>query len=133
MVLKCCSPPSLDRSNPIPSLTGRVALVTGAASGIGYAVAMRFAQEGAQVLAIDRDAVALGSLPTSATGAGGAVTAFACDVTDHAALARAVQQTLARHGRIDVMVNNAGFSYYKLHVDSTLEEWRHTQAVNLEA
>ena len=117
----------------MPALTDRVALITGAASGIGHAVAQRFAQEGAQVLAIDRDAAALGALPTPKTDAGGAITAFACDVTDHASLALAVQQTLARHGRIDVLVNNAGFSYYTLHVDSTLEEWRRTQAVNLEA
>jgi NAD(P)-dependent dehydrogenase (short-subunit alcohol dehydrogenase family) len=58
---------------------------------------------------------------------------FAADVTDHDALARCVDQAVARHGHLDILVNNAGMSYYKRLQDSTLEEWRHTMAVNLEA
>lgn len=110
------------------ALENRVALVTGAASGIGHAVATRFAAEGAQVVAIDRDPAGLASFGTAGT-----IAAFECDITDHLALQRAVDETLSRHGRIDVLVNNAGFSYYKLHVDSSLDEWRRTQAVNIEA
>jgi 3-oxoacyl-[acyl-carrier protein] reductase len=111
------------------ALSDRVAIVTGAASGIGLAVAARFAQEGAHVVALDRDTAGLGSLHAAIPG----VTVYHCDVTDHSALQHAVAETQRRHGRIDVLVNNAGFSYYKLHVDSTLEEWRRTQAVNSEA
>ncbi len=54
-------------------------------------------------------------------------------MTDHAGLQRAVEETLRCRGHVDVLVNNAGFSYYKLHVNSTIEEWRRTQAVNTEA
>lgn len=113
----------------MPALTGRVALVTGAASGIGRAVALRFLQEGARVVAIDRDEPGLRKLSAEA----GNIESFACDLTDHGSLRQAVEQTARRHGCLDILVNNAGFSYYKLHVDSTLEEWRHTQAVNIEA
>lgn len=111
------------------ALVNRVAIVTGAASGIGRAVAQRFVLEGAHVVAIDRDAAGLDSLCAGQTG----ITACTADMTDHPALERAVAQTLEKHRRIEVLVNNAGFSYYKLHVDSTLAEWRQTMAVNTEA
>lgn len=113
----------------MPMLANRVALVTGAASGIGRAVATRFVSEGAQVAAIDRDAAGLESLRAEHP----AIVTFACDLTDLDGLDRAVNATLKEHGRVDILVNNAGFSYYKLHVDSTLQEWRHTQQVNMEA
>lgn len=111
------------------SLEGRVAIVTGASSGIGRATAVRFAQEGAVVVAVARRADRLQQLHDQWA----AIEPFAVDVTDHEALARCVDQTMARHGRLDVLVNNAGMSYYKRLLDSTLEEWRQTMAVNLEA
>jgi NAD(P)-dependent dehydrogenase (short-subunit alcohol dehydrogenase family) len=107
----------------------RVVLVTGAASGIGRAVATRFAAEGCRVVALDRNSDGLTSLCASDAG----LSPVVCDLTDHAALDSAVLETVAHHGRIDVLVNNAGFSYYKLHADSSIEEWRQTQAVNIEA
>ncbi|MEW6749672.1 MAG: SDR family oxidoreductase [Candidatus Latescibacterota bacterium] len=111
------------------ALQGRVALVTGASSGIGRATAARFAREGAVVVALARRQGRLDELhaehPT--------VEPFPCDVTDHEALARSVAQTVERHGRVDILVNNAGMSYYKRLQESALEEWRHTMAVNLEA
>lgn len=111
------------------ALAGRVAIVTGASSGIGRATAVRFAREGATVVAVARRTERLQQVRDEQPG----VEPFPCDVTDHAALARCVQQTAERHGRIDVLVNNAGMSYYKRLEESTLEEWRHTMAVNLEA
>jgi len=111
------------------ALQDRVAIVTGAASGIGRAVAIRFAREGARVAALDRDVEGLASLQRDAES----ITPFPCDVTDHQALKNVVQQVMDLFQRIDVLVNNAGFSYYKLHVESTLEEWRSTLAVNVEA
>jgi|SRR5579862_6855994 len=110
-------------------LNDRVALITGAASGIGCAIARRFVFEGARVFALDRDTAKLQSLVVSTSN----VTPFTCDVTDHSALQQAVTECLRTHGRIDILVNDAGFSYYKLHTQSTLEEWRRTQAVNVEA
>lgn len=107
------------------ALENRIAIITGAASGIGRAAAERFRDEGATVVAIDRNADGLRSLH--------GIEPFACDVTDHASLERCVRQTTERHGRIDVLVNNAGFCFYRRHADSTLEEWRMTMATNVEA
>lgn len=104
------------------SLPQRIAIVTGAASGIGRATAESLAQRGATVVGIDRQA-----------SMSEAIEPFVCDLTDHPALRRCIDQTLERHGRIDVLVNNAGFQYTLHHTRSTLEQWRHTQAVNLEA
>jgi NAD(P)-dependent dehydrogenase (short-subunit alcohol dehydrogenase family) len=110
------------------ALNERVALITGAASGIGRAIAQRFLLEGAHVMALDRDAEGLSSLAEAPK-----VTPFTCDMTDHSALERAVAECLRAHGRIDILINDAGFQYNRLHVDSTLAEWRRTQAVNVEA
>lgn len=116
-------------SGAVNTLSDRVAVVTGAASGIGLAVATRFIKEGAHVVAIDRDAAGLKSL----NEVGSEVTLVPCDVADHTALQKAIDDALDRHRHIDVLINNAGFSYYKLHVDSTIDEWRRTHAVNVEA
>ena len=110
-------------------LSGRIAIVTGGASGIGRAIAHRFAREHAHVIAIDRDAVQLSETATASR----LIEAAAADVTDHVAIERIVSQAAARHGRIDILVNNAGFSYYARHDLSTLEQWRATQSVNAEA
>jgi NAD(P)-dependent dehydrogenase (short-subunit alcohol dehydrogenase family) len=107
----------------------RVAVVTGASSGIGRGTARLFAQKGAKVIALARRAERLKELEQEQAG----IVGFPCDVSDHAALERCVEQTAKEHGRIDVLVNNAGFSYYERHAASTLEHWRHTMAVNLEA
>jgi NAD(P)-dependent dehydrogenase (short-subunit alcohol dehydrogenase family) len=112
------------------ALRERVALVTGAASGIGRAVTLRFAKEGATVMALDRDAEGLNSLRNTGYST---ILPFAGDLTDHEFLRSSVDRILQLQGRIDILINNAGLSYYKLHIDSTLEEWRNTQAVNIEA
>jgi NAD(P)-dependent dehydrogenase (short-subunit alcohol dehydrogenase family) len=111
------------------ALLNKVAIVTGAASGIGLAVCTRFLEEGAHVVALDRDIAGLEALQRAQPD----IKVISCDVTDHPELRGAVEKTLGEHGRIDILVNNAGFSYYKLHVDSSLEEWRRTHAVNAEA
>lgn len=111
------------------TLKDRIAIVTGASSGIGEATARRFAQEGATVVTLARREERLAKLSEECPG----VEPFPCDVSDHAGLERCVQQTIERHGRIDILVNNAGFSYYERCEESTLEHWRETMAVNLEA
>lgn len=107
----------------------RVAIVTGASSGIGQAAAERLARDGATVIAIARRRDRLEELQARFPN----IEPAPCDVTDHAALERIVDQTVLKFGRVDVLVNNAGFSYYERLVDSTLDHWRETQAVNLEA
>jgi NAD(P)-dependent dehydrogenase (short-subunit alcohol dehydrogenase family) len=111
------------------ALKDRVAVVTGTSSGIGRATAERFAQEGAIVVAIDRRESGLLQLREHYS----TVVPAHCDVTDHSRLQHIVAQALADYGRIDILVNNAGFSFYERHTDSTLEQWRQTQAVNIEA
>ena len=110
-------------------LTDRVAIVTGAGQGIGAAISSRFVAEGAHVIGIDRNDEAIAALAESLHS----FTAFTADVQDHHALERCVNQTIAQHGKIDVLVNNAGFQYTVNFVESTLEQWQETQRVNLES
>jgi NAD(P)-dependent dehydrogenase (short-subunit alcohol dehydrogenase family) len=110
-------------------LKDRVALITGASAGIGQATAKLFAQEGASVVAIARRGKPLKELEKEH----GNIEGFPCDLQDHEALQKCVDQTIRRHKKIDVLINVAGFSYYKRFVDSTLEQWHHTMRVNMDA
>jgi NAD(P)-dependent dehydrogenase (short-subunit alcohol dehydrogenase family) len=96
-------------------LKGRVALVTGAGSvgpgwGNGRAIAVRFAQEGAQVFGSDRDAARLVETVQRVEAAGGTLATASCDATQSDSIAAMVAQCIARFGRIDVLVNNVGGS-----------------------
>jgi NAD(P)-dependent dehydrogenase (short-subunit alcohol dehydrogenase family) len=124
-VLKFC----VAGDTAVDALNGRVAIVTGASSGIGRATAERFALEGAAVVAIDRREPQLLTLRDEHPS----VVPASADVSDHDRIRQIVDQALQDFGRIDVLVNNAGFSYYERHATSTLEQWRHTQAINVEA
>lgn len=111
------------------ALKGRVAIITGSSSGIGLATAERFAEEGAVVLAIDRREPQR-NYPSERNSA---IVPIVCDVTDHEQLRQIIEQILKDYGRIDVLVNNAGISYYERHSQSSIDHWRQTQAVNIEA
>lgn len=110
-------------------LKDRIALVTGAAQGIGEAIARRFASEGAWVGCIDCKAELLSKVCADLR----AGEAFAVDVTDGPALRRCIDAVAGKHGRIDILVNNAAISPYYPAWEYPLEEWRRTMAVNLEA
>jgi NAD(P)-dependent dehydrogenase (short-subunit alcohol dehydrogenase family) len=107
-------------------LAGRVALVTGAASGIGRAIAERFAAEGAGVVFADRDAERLHAVVEAAGNAHGVV----ADVADPAAVERAVGAAVERFGALDVVVNNAGIIGYSDFLELGLDEWEDVQRVN---
>jgi NAD(P)-dependent dehydrogenase (short-subunit alcohol dehydrogenase family) len=92
-----------------PRLENRVAFVTGAGQGIGQATAFRLAVEGAAVGVMDRNAETATFTADTIKERGGEAIAIECDVTDAAAVERCVQILLDRFGRIDVLVNNAGF------------------------
>ncbi len=86
-----------------PGMNGRIALVTGAGSGLGAAISRRLAADGAHLIVNDLDADAAAKV---AADIGGEAAPF--DVTDSASFTAAVDDAVARHGRIDVLVNNAG-------------------------
>ena len=109
-----------------------VALVTGAASGIGEAVAKNFAVEGATVIVSDAQLDAAENVTRAIHDAGGKAEAVALDVTDEAAWKSVMAGIAERHGRLDVLVNNAGISISKPIVEMTLDEWRRVMAVNLD-
>jgi 7-alpha-hydroxysteroid dehydrogenase len=90
------------------ALNGRVTVVTGAGRGIGAAIARRFAHAGSDVVAAARTGEELEEVAASIRATGRGVLTLATDLTDPAAPARLVEETMARFGRLDVLVNNAG-------------------------
>ena len=114
-------------------LTGKVALITGAASGIGLATAIRFAEDGAAVMLADRtpDALAAAEASVRARVSGAAVGSVVVDVTDGPAVDRMVAETLERFGRIDCLINNAGITRDARLVKMTEEQFDDVIAVNL--
>ena len=109
-------------------LEGRVALVTGAGGGIGRATAQALAQAGAHVAASDLDEAAARAV----AGELGRGEAHRLDVADEAAVEAVIAAVIARHGRIDVLVNNAGLGARMATVDLPSERWRQVLAVNLD-
>ncbi len=113
------------------SLEGRVAVVTGAASGIGRATAVVLAGAGARVVLGDVDDAGLAAVAEQITGAGGTASARATDVTRRADVDALVDQGVAEHGRLDIMANVAGIASRNLVVDITDEQLDAVMAVNL--
>ena len=111
---------------------GKVALVTGAASGIGRACAERLAQEGAAVVVTDLQDLKGEETVQAIRKAGGEAAYLTHDVTDEAAWVEVVGEIRRRHGRLDVLVNNAGVGLGGPVLEMTLETWRRQTAVNLD-
>ena len=108
---------------PAPQpLAGRVALVTGAASGIGKAIATRLADEGACVVVSDLDADRAAEVATELGGADTAV-GVGCDVSDAGAVAEALRAAALAFGGVDLVVNNAGLSISKPLLETTERDW----------
>ena len=131
-----------------PELEGKVAIVTGAGrpGGLGAAIALRLAGQGAKVVVADLGAAAGAHLPASAIGAtgdmqavvaeiqaaGGQAMALPCNMLDAAAIEKLVADTVAVWGGVDILVNNAGVGYLmKPIVEMSLEEWDTVLGVNL--
>jgi NAD(P)-dependent dehydrogenase (short-subunit alcohol dehydrogenase family) len=104
-------------------LDGKVAIVTGANSGIGRATALLFAREGATVVASGRRQELNEQVVAEIAAAGGTALAVAADVSVPADCQRLVDATIAAYGRIDVLVNNAGIADKHLPIDECSEEW----------
>jgi NAD(P)-dependent dehydrogenase (short-subunit alcohol dehydrogenase family) len=107
-------------------LDGKVVCVTGGAAGIGAATARLTAAAGARVVVLDRDGGGAAALAFEVGG-----DAEAVDVADEAAVIAVLDRVAARHGRIDVLVANAGINIRRTALDCTLEEWNAVLAVNL--
>jgi 3-oxoacyl-[acyl-carrier protein] reductase len=105
------------------SLTGQIALVTGASRGLGQAIAVALATEGASIAAIARSEDALKSTVDAIRAAGGMAEPFALDVADSAAVDAAVEKIAAQFGKIDILVNNAGVTRDGLLARMTTEAW----------
>src|SRR5580692_11004554 len=88
----------------------RVAIVTGGSRGIGAAIVRRLAKDGLHVVAIARNLEKLQQVCAEVTAENGSAEAVACDIADSKAFAAAIEQVADKHGRIDVLVNNAGIT-----------------------
>ena len=115
------------------SLKGRVALVTGASSGLGVQFAKALADNGAAVALVARRADRLKSLKDEIEGRGGRAVAIEADVTDHAAVARAFDAAEKAFGTVTILVNNAGIAHGGRAVEMPPEEWRKVLSTNLDA
>ncbi|GAA0469832.1 SDR family oxidoreductase [Streptomyces olivaceiscleroticus] len=111
---------------------GRLVLVTGAASGIGRATAFAFAEAGARVVVVDRDAEGAARTADMARLIGaGAAWAEAVDVADEAAMEKLAEKVAAEYGIVDVLVNNAGIGLSGSFLETTSEDWKKVLDVNL--
>ena len=109
----------------------RVAVVTGAASGIGAAMARAFARAGSAVVVADLDGPGAEAVASTIRGGGGEAEAVHVDVTDAGSVEKLASATLERFERVDVLCNNAGVSTFNLIQDQTLDDWRWVFGVNL--
>jgi 3-oxoacyl-[acyl-carrier protein] reductase len=116
------------------SIAGKVAIITGAGSGMGRATAHLFADEGAKVAVVDVNREGVDRVASEITDAGGTAAAWAIDVTNARAIVTLVSEVVARFGGVDILVNNAGVSLpAPIDSDDFDQAWARTLAVNLTA
>jgi 3-hydroxybutyrate dehydrogenase len=113
-------------------LQDKVAIITGAASGIGKAIAETYAHEGGKVVIADLDQAAAEAAAAEIRGMGGTAMAVAMDVTNEAAVGAGVEKVAATYGAIDVLVSNAGIQIVKPLHEFPLADWRRLLAIHLD-
>jgi NAD(P)-dependent dehydrogenase (short-subunit alcohol dehydrogenase family) len=112
-------------------LKDRVALITGAASGIGKAIAERFAEEGALVVIADKNGAAVPAAVEDIERRGQRAVGYALDVSDRGQCQSCAEKILSEHGRIDILVNNAGISRYRPFLTMSSDDWDIVLSVDL--
>ena len=115
------------------SLDGKVAVVTGAGRGIGRAIALRLAEDGAGVVAVARSGDELENLQGEIVAEGGKCWTIAADLRDPLEPERVVAGAVQSAGRLDMLINNAGAAWCKGIADISIEQWRDLFALNMEA
>ena len=113
-------------------LDGKLAIVTGSASGIGRQIAVRFAREGAKIAVADLDLGRAQEVVSEIMLGGGIATAVAMDVADEEQVEAGVDEVAARLGGVDILVSNAGIQHIAPLVDLPLADWRKILAVHLD-
>src|SRR6185369_2228962 len=112
--------------------TGRVALVTGAASGIGKEIALRLAAEGGIPVIADLNLAAAEATAKEIKAKGADAFAVAMNVVDEAQVEKGVADTVAKYGKIDILVSNAGIQIVKPIVDFPFADWKKLLAIHLD-
>ena len=110
-------------------LEGKCAIVTGAASGIGAAIALTYAREGAKVCVADLDAAGAGRV---AAEIGGGAIGVGMDVANEGAVEQGVEQAVRSLGGVDILVSNAGVQHLDMIADVSFEDWRRVLAIHLD-
>lgn len=113
-------------------MKGKVAIVTGAGSGIGRAIAMTFAREGAKVAIADIDSALASAVADEIHADGGVALPLTMDVTSEQAVDQGVAATVSAYGGVDVLVSNAGVQHIDPLIDLALEDWRRMLAIHLD-
>ncbi|MBN1399670.1 MAG: SDR family NAD(P)-dependent oxidoreductase, partial [Anaerolineae bacterium] len=110
--------------------TDRVALITGGAQGIGRATAERLVEDGARVVLVDQDLSLAELTAEELSRAGGQASAIACDIAQREQVRAAMAETIERHGRLDILVANAGIAAAQPFLELDDGHWERVLAVN---
>jgi len=114
-------------------LSGRTAVITGASKGLGQAMALALAAEGARIALVSRDRAKLEAVAAQIEAAGGEAAVFTADVANEDQVRAAERDVLARYGSVQILINNAGVNVRKPTPDFTLDEWRLVMETNVTA
>jgi len=121
----------MNLNNTHPSLEGKVVLVTGGARGLGAAICRVLSKDGAVIVATDVKLDLLEATMSSINAEGGKAAGYQMDVTQPRQVQKTIDRIIADHGRIDVLINNAGIDYTKSVEEISFDEWKQVIDVNL--
>jgi NAD(P)-dependent dehydrogenase (short-subunit alcohol dehydrogenase family) len=113
------------------ALENKVAVISGASRGLGKAMALALAEQGAAVALVARDKGALTEVAEAVRGIGGVAEVYAADLTDEASVAALERDVIARFGKVQILINNAGMNLRKKIHEFTLAEWKQVTDTNL--